>query len=500
MARLSPRVEIDRQALIVSPKGRKTLAQIADIGLGGAGLDLEEAIDDLASIDGNRLLLELFPDEGNSLSTTCRLAHQNTRKIGVSFLEMERGSRQQLWRSISASIRSKQNCDYCGTPLHESSTQCHRCGWKLDYQSTGYFAYWEKEYLLRSMTDILKNLTFDDLHRIRNRLIKEIPPVKSSPQLDPVEEFVGVSPVMKTVFNHIRKVAPTELPVLILGESGTGKELTARAIYEKSERNDQPFIVINCSAIPEALIESELFGHTKGAFTGAIQAQKGKFEIADKGTLFLDEIGDLPLTLQPKLLRFLEDKTIYRVGALNGRVVDVRVIAATNVDLEAAAQKGLFRWDLFHRLASFTIHLPPLRERDACKEVLAKYFLKKIKMERDWNCKGFTAEALESICTHAWPGNVREMINRIRRAVVVQDDWIRPEDMELPPSNHTDHLSSLKKADKKLKRQMLESALTSHRFNISQTARALGISRPYVYMLIKKFDITLPSRGTRRHL
>ena len=494
MRKVAPRVKSDRQAFIVSSDGRKTLFQVSDIGMGGAGLDRKRMTDHLSASTGDNLLLELSADGRNDLTTTCKIAHKDDHKIGVSFLGMAKGSQQKLWRAISASIKGNQKCDYCGKTMDMAHIQCPHCGWKLNFHSTEYFDYWEKECLLRSMTNCLKNLTIDDLHRIKRCLTEEIAPIKSSPELDPVEEFVGVSTAMKTVFKHIRKVAPTELPVLILGESGTGKELTARAIYERSDRKDRPFVVINCSAIPESLIEAELFGHTKGAFTGAIQAKKGKFEIADKGTLFLDEIGDLPLKLQPKLLRFLEDKTVYRIGALDGQVVDVRVIAATNVDLEGAVEKGLFRRDLFHRIASFTIHLPPLRERDACKEVLAKYFLKKIKMERDWNCKGFTAEALESICQHAWPGNVREMINRIRRAVVVQDDWIRPEDMELPPSNNTDHISSLKKADEKLKRQILTSALTSHQFNISRTARSLGISRPYVYMLIKKLDIALPAR------
>ena len=497
MARSSPRAKSDQQAFIVSSNGRKTLFQVADIGMGGAGLDLEHTTDHLPAIEGDKVLLELFSDGRNALTTTCKVAHKETRRIGVSFLGMERGGQQQLWRNISALIKGNQKCDYCGASVDKADIQCHHCGWKLNYHSADYFSYWEKECLLRSMTDCLKNLTIDDLHRIRKGLIEEIAPIKSSPELDPIEEFVGVSPAMKTVFDHIRKVAPTELPVLILGESGTGKELTARAVYERSDRTDRPFVVINCSAIPESLIESELFGHTKGAFTGAIQAKKGKFELADKGTLFLDEIGDLPLKLQPKLLRFLEDKTIQRIGALNGKVVDVRVIAATNVDLEAAVKKGLFRPDLFHRIANFTIHLPPLRERDACKEVLAKYFLKKIKMERGWNCKGFTTEALNAICTHSWPGNVRELINRIRRAVVVQDEWIRPEDMELEPGIPTERISSLKMADEKLKRRIIASALNTHKYNISRTARALGISRPYVYMLIKKLDIVLPARGRR---
>ncbi len=470
----------------------KKRVRILNIGLGGASVALNPNADEFIDIEDKRLLLELTFKSGDRLKTHCAVVYKHPHAIGLSFVGVEKSDQHVMWRHICPWIDVHERCLYCGKIRSNDAPQCPYCGWKLDFQTDDYLSYWQKECLYRSITSELKDRSLDDLLRIEKQLKKQT--LQEVRDTDPVEEFVGVSPAMLTVFNYIRKVAPTDLPVLILGESGTGKELTARAIFERSHRGEKPFVVINCSAIPASLIESELFGHTKGAFTGAIQAKKGKFEHADQGTIFLDEIGDLPLPLQPKLLRFLEDKTIYRIGANRGTVVDVRIIAATNVDLAAAAQKGQFRQDLYHRIASFLIHLPPLRERDACKEVLAKYFLKKIKMERDWKCKGFTTEALSAINSYSWPGNVRELINRIRRAVVVQDGWIRPADMELHARKDNSRISKLKKADEKIKRQLLLSTLNTCQFNITHTARSLGISRPYVYTLIKKFDIELPRR------
>lgn len=497
MSRLSPRVSTDAKALLLASPGNKEPVRIVDIGMGGAGLNLEHGRHPSKKSAEHLLKIEYaFKDREKPVAFDCAVVHRSSPTTGVSFLKIDSITQQRLWQQISGLIQNDATCAYCGTPLTLSETFCHHCLWALNYQSRDYFAYWERECLLRGVTAALKNLSTDELYRIKNHLAEGKPPYRSYPEWEPLEEFVGVSQSMKTVFAHIRKVAPIDLPVLILGESGTGKELTARAILERSHRKTKPWVVINCSAIPESLIESELFGHTKGAFTGAIQAKKGKFEEAHTGTLFLDEIGDLPLALQPKILRFLEDKTIYRIGSVRGRTVDARIISATNADLDKAIQNGLFRQDLFHRLASFTIQLPPLRERDACKEVLAKYFFKKIKMERNWKCKGFSTEALNAICNHTWPGNVRELINRIRRAVVLQDDWIRPEDMQLKTSTPVGRLSSLKTTDVQHKRQQILSALQANHFNISHTARSLGVSRPYVYTLIKKLDIPLAPRKT----
>jgi transcriptional regulator with GAF, ATPase, and Fis domain len=490
MIRLSPRIERSLQATFASP-GVEKVVNLVDIGLGGAAVSSNPNMEDFSDIEDKPLWLNIPLEGDDPLQIHCTVVHKQFRTIGFSFVGVEKSDQQMLWGKISRWINDPAKCLYCGNTIASDTTQCPHCGWKLNFQASGYFSYWQKEHLCRSIMNDLKALSLEDLMRIKKQLIEPMP--QEIKDTDTVEEFVGVSPAMLTVFNHIRKVAPTDLPVLILGETGTGKELTARAVLERSHRSENPFVVINCSAIPESLLESELFGHTKGAFTGAIQTKKGKFEHADKGTLFLDEIGEMPLSLQPKLLRFLEDKIVYRIGATRGRILDVRIIAATNVDLTAAIQAGQFRRDLYHRIASFPIHLPPLRERDDCKEILAKYFLKKIKMERGWKCLGFGKEALEAIVAYPWPGNVREMINRIRRAVVVQDEWIRPEDLGLPFQKRIhEKMSVLKAADEEQKRTLLNASLEANQYNISRTARALDISRPYVYKLIKRLDISVP--------
>ncbi len=308
--------------------------------------------------------------------------------------------------------------------------------------------------------------------------------------MENIAEFVGTSPKMLKVFNLLEKVAPTNLPVLILGESGTGKELTAQAIHEKCFNKTKPFVAINCAAIPVPLFEAEVFGHEKGAFTGAYNAKQGKFEQADGGTLFLDEIGEFPKPLQSKLLRFLENRVIERVGSIKSKRVDVRIITATNKELEQAVFDGEFRQDLFHRINVFTICLPPLRERGEDKINLAKYFLEKIGAEHKWKGKGFTPSALEAIQAHPWSGNVRELVNRIRRAVVVQDDWIEPEDLELhtrqPVNNNS---KALKDTTQQARKDLILKALREDQYNISQTARSLGISRSYLYSLMKKLDV-----------
>ena len=249
---------------------------------------------------------------------------------------------------------------------------------------------------------------------------------------DTFEDMIGTSQKMQDVFSTIRKVATTDAPVLITGESGTGKELVARAIHRLSIRESKPFIPINCSAIPENLIESELFGHEKGTFTGAHAQRKGRFEMAEGGTLFLDEVGDLPLSLQVKLLRFLQEKTIERVGGREQIEVDTRVLAATNRDLEEAMKNSTFREDLYYRLNVVKISLPALRERNADVILLAKTFLDRYTGEIRKKIKGFSSQAIESIERYPWPGNVRELENRIKRAVIMSEGKkITLEDLEM---------------------------------------------------------------------
>lgn len=301
--------------------------------------------------------------------------------------------------------------------------------------------------------------------------------------------MIGSCKKMEEVFTKIRKVAATDVPVLIMGESGTGKELVAKAIHLASNRKDKPFIVINSSAIPETLLESELFGHEKGAFTGAHIRRKGRMELADGGTLFLDEIGELSLNLQVKLLRFLQEKKIERVGGREEIAVDTRILAATNVDLNRAIKEGKFREDLYYRLGVVTISLPPLRDRGDDIFLLANFLLKKYALENNKKIIGFTPSALEAIEAYNWPGNVRELENRIKRAVIMADrSKISAEDLELA-SAYTKYGKTLREAREALERDFINRALMKNRGNVSKAAEELGISRPSLYELMEKLGI-----------
>jgi two-component system, NtrC family, response regulator len=308
-------------------------------------------------------------------------------------------------------------------------------------------------------------------------------------QLQPVEGFEGMlgnSPRMQEVFSAIRKVAPSEAPVLILGESGTGKEVAARAVHRRSPRRDGAFIAINCGAIPENLLESELFGHEKGAFTGAHAQRKGRFELAAAGTLFLDEIGELPLPLQVKLLRFLQERQIERVGGRAPIEIDARVLAATNKDLRREMEQGRFREDLFYRLAVVTVRLPALREREGDVRYLAQAFLTKFSAEAGREPPRFSDTALRALDRHLWPGNVRELENRVRRAVIMAEGRrVSPADLELDGVESTS-VRTLKEAREEVERELLAGCLRRHNGNISRAATELGISRPTLYELMEK--------------
>ena len=303
------------------------------------------------------------------------------------------------------------------------------------------------------------------------------------------EDMLGTSPAMQEVFGVIRKVATTNAPVLILGESGTGKEMVAQAIHRRSGRSAGPFIPINCGAIPEALLESELFGHEKGAFTGAHAQRMGRIEMAHAGTLFLDEIGELPLALQVKLLRFLQEQTLERVGGRREIQVDTRVIAATNADLTRALREGTYREDLYYRLAVVVVKLPPLRERANDILLLAQSFLQKYAAEMKRSALRFGPEALRALEQHAWPGNVRELENRVKRAVIMAEgNQVSSADLELAspggPASRT-----LKEAREALERDMIQQALRRNRGKISPAAAELGISRPTFYELMIKLGV-----------
>jgi two-component system NtrC family response regulator len=305
------------------------------------------------------------------------------------------------------------------------------------------------------------------------------------------EGIVGSSARIHTVFDMIRRVGPSDVPVLITGESGTGKELVARAIHRQSARKGEPFVAINCGAIPETLLESELFGYEKGAFTGAAQQRKGRIEGAQQGTLFLDEIGDIPLGLQVKLLRFLQDHTIQRLGAKETIAVDARILAATNVDLKKAISERRFREDLYYRLCVVTIAVPALSERGADITLLARTFLTKCAEEQKKPLKGFTPQAVEALTAHSWPGNVRELENRIKRAVVMAEGkYVTPANLELKdPSSAEEDTSTLRASRDSREKDLVRLAMEKADGNVSRAAAELGISRPTLYQLLARYEL-----------
>lgn len=307
-----------------------------------------------------------------------------------------------------------------------------------------------------------------------------------------VDEMVGASPAICVVFDLVRKVATTEMPVLITGETGTGKDLTARAIHERSLRKRGPFVPINCGAIPETLLESELFGHERGAFTGAVQQKKGKLEAAAGGTLFLDEVGDLLPALQVKLLRFLQEGTFERVGGQETLHVDARVLAATNVDLKTAIDKNLFREDLYYRLGVLHIHLPPLRDRGEDTLLMAMVFLKQAVATYRKAIRGYTPQAIDVLRAYSWPGNVRELSSRVGRAVVMAEgDEITPHDLDLAVEElpTADSLDSLRAAHRRIEMELLVKAISVHRGNLTRMARDLEVSRSTLYRKLRAYGL-----------
>ena len=318
-------------------------------------------------------------------------------------------------------------------------------------------------------------------------LEKEYRDMQRSSGAETFEGMIGTSTQMQDVFAAIRKVATTSAPVLLLGESGTGKEMAAEAIHRRSLRKDGPFIAINCSAIPENLLESELFGHEKGSFTGAHAQRKGLIESAEKGTLFLDEIGDLPPAIQVKLLRFLQEQTFMRVGGRQEIHCDVRIVAATNADLKQAITNGKFREDLYFRLAVVVIALPPLRDRADDIAVVATEFLTRFAAQSGKTGLAFAPETLRAASRHSWPGNVRELQNRVHRAVIMADGRkITPADMELTHVTQALPAVTLREARENIEREMIIQALKRNAGKISGASNDLGISRPTLYELMDK--------------
>lgn len=299
------------------------------------------------------------------------------------------------------------------------------------------------------------------------------------------------APEMVKVARTIERVANTNVSVMLLGASGTGKELLAQGLHDASDRKDGPFVAINCAAIPENLLESELFGHEKGAFTGAVKTTEGKIENAHGGTLFLDEVGDIPLPLQVKLLRFLQERTIERIGGRKEIAVDTRIVCATHQNLEAMIGEQAFREDLFYRLAEIVVRIPSLAERAGDATLLAKAFLKRFADEMNPQVKGFAPDALAVIDGWNWPGNVRELENRVKRAVIMADGkLVGAEDLDLNNDYQEQPCAlNLKSAREESDRKIIRHALARSEGNISSTAKLLGISRPTLYDLLKQYDL-----------
>lgn len=366
----------------------------------------------------------------------------------------------------------------------------------IDAIRYGAYDYVEKPFAPEELLNVVRR----SLER-RNLMIENTRLKQEVKALYRIENIVGTSKVIQRVFNLIATVAPTEGTVLITGESGTGKELVARAIHYNSPRREGPFIVVDCGTIPDNLMEAELFGYIKGAFTGATETHRGLIEIATRGTLFFDEIGNLSPGLQAKLLRLIQEKEFRPIGGRELIKADIRIIAATNKDLLLLVKEGAFREDLFYRLNVFPIHIPPLRERKEDISALANHFLKKYSKDSGKNISYISAEAMKELFLYDWPGNVRELENVIHRAVILcRGDTLRPEDIVITKSNDVrtpKNLKELKEIKRRLKARSIEGiersfildALSRNNWNISKAAEEVGMQRTNFHSLMRKYGI-----------
>ena len=343
-----------------------------------------------------------------------------------------------------------------------------------------------------------KPVDIDILNMIVNRAFQFATLEKENIQLhqkqEPLSGIIAASDVMQKLSRTIEKIAPSLITTLLLGESGTGKEVLARAIHELSPRFDKPFVAVNCAAIPESLLESELFGYEKGAFTGAVKQTKGKIEYAEGGTFFLDEIGDLPFSLQAKLLRFIQERVVERLGGRGEIPVDVRIICATHQNMQSLIKAGEFREDLYYRVSEMVIDIPPLREREGDAMVIATALLTRYSEREKKPVKGFTAEAKQAIEAYHWPGNIRQLENKIKRAVVMTDDaYVSLQDLAMQPEKDEQDAGALP-LNLKLVREQAETiaikrALAHADNNVSHAAKLLGVTRPTLYTLFSKYSI-----------
>jgi two-component system NtrC family response regulator len=317
--------------------------------------------------------------------------------------------------------------------------------------------------------------------------------LEKSDELNVLGSIITSAEEMLKVAGTIERVASTNVSVMLLGASGTGKELLARAVHDRSDRSEGPFVAINCAAIPENLLEAELFGYERGAFTGAVKSNVGKIELAEGGTLFLDEVGDIPFPLQVKLLRFLQERVIERIGGRQQIAVDTRIVCATHQDLQTMIGEARFREDLYYRLAEIVVKIPSLAERPGDAALLARHFANRFAREMNPKVQGLAAEALAAIDSYSWPGNVRELENRMKRAVIMADGkLVTAADLDLPGkvSNGAEMPINLRAAREVADRKAIRQALSRTDNNISGAAKLLGISRPTLYDLLKQYQLT----------
>jgi len=344
------------------------------------------------------------------------------------------------------------------------------------------------------IVSIKRALYIQSLERENKRLLEDLERARE------FRDIISGCDKMEEVLDIVRRVSATDATILIQGESGTGKELIARAIHYNSDRKSEPFIPVNCGAIPENLLESELFGHEKGAFTDAYVRRKGRLELAQNGTVFLDEIAELAPTLQVKILRFLQEREIERVGGEERIQLNVRVLAATNRDIKKEILNGTFREDLYYRLNVVTIYLPPLRERGEDVMLLAKAFLNSFSREMKANISGFSDDALVALRTYNWPGNVRELENRVRRAIIMaRGPYIAPEDLELPSLEKQEQREKLglKEAREQFESRYVREALRRSQGNVTRAAESISITRSTFYSLMDKYHINAEDYDSR---
>lgn len=444
--------------------GQTAQGIITNLSLTGTHVTLQGATDPPFHVVN--LKFPLLSHDSPKLEVLARVVWNSSSGFGAELLDLDSHSRTRLWDSMLPFLPARfEFCPFCNKEVKDNRKVCPGCNSPLD----------------------LHNQSYQDW----------LPHVNSG---EP-EEMVGFSDPMRHVFNLIRKVAATELPVLVTGASGTGKEMVARAIHQRSLRAEGPFVPINCAAIPRELLESELFGHEKGAFTGAYRTMTGTVERAQGGTLFLDEVGELSLELQVKLLRFLQEFTFERVGGRKTLEADLRVISATNSDLKTLIKEGNFREDLYYRLDVLHIELPLLKDRGDDLLIMANIFLKRYASRVGKNGLEFSKAAVTAIQAHPWPGNIRELTNRIRRSVVMADcSLIAPEHLglafsHLTPEPYCDGLS-LKEAKARFEAQLVSQVLAKYNNNVLLAAKALQTSRSMLYNLIQKYNIgnSLPKK------